>query len=296
MGIGRRFASPGLSLSQNGTISGIPTVSGQYAVNVAVTDANLLSGTAGLVVSVEPLGAPGYWEVASDGGIFSYGGAQFYGSTGSLHLNASIVGMAATPDDAGYWLLGSDGGIFAFGDAVFYGSTGSMHLNAPIVGMTPTPDGGGYWLVASDGGIFAFGDAAFYGSTGGIPLDKPIVGMASTIDGDGYWLVASDGGVFAFGDAAFFGSTGGLPLQKPIVAHDVGARRRRLLAGCRRRRDLQLRRRRVLRLYRRHDTRARPSWASTGRRTDWGTGWWRATVESSATAMRGSSGRQEACR
>ena len=73
---------------------------------------------------------------------------NFYGSTGSLHLNAPIVGMAATPDDAGYWLLASDGGIFSFGDAVFYGSTGGIHLNAPIVAMSPTPDGAGYWLVA----------------------------------------------------------------------------------------------------------------------------------------------------
>ena len=77
-----------------------------------------------VTISIEPIAAPGYWEVASDGGIFSFGGARFYGSTGSLHLNAPIVGMAATPDDAGYWLLASDGGIFAFGDAVFYGSTG----------------------------------------------------------------------------------------------------------------------------------------------------------------------------
>ncbi len=133
---------PGWHLAPNGTISGIPTISGQYPVTFAVTDANFLSSDAALVISIRPIAAPGYWEVASDGGIFSYGGAQFYGSTGSLHLNAPIVGMAATPDDAGYWLLASDGGIFAFGDAIFYGSTGGMHLNAPIVAMAPTPDGG----------------------------------------------------------------------------------------------------------------------------------------------------------
>ena len=39
----------------------------------------------------------GYWLVASDGGIFSYGDATFYGSTGAMHLNAPIVAMAATP-------------------------------------------------------------------------------------------------------------------------------------------------------------------------------------------------------
>ena len=159
-----------------------------------------------------------YWEVASDGGIFSFGGAQFYGSTGSIHLNQPIVGMAATPDGGGYWLVASDGGIFAFGDAGFYGSTGAIHLNQPIVGMAATADGKGYWLVASDGGIFAFGDAGFYGSTGSIHLNQPIVGMGATHDGAGYWLVASDGGIFAFGDAGFYGSTGSIHLNKPIVS------------------------------------------------------------------------------
>ena len=67
----------------------------------------------------------GYWLVASDGGIFSYGDAQFYGSTGSIKLNKPIVGMAATPDGKGYWLVASDGGIFNYGDAQFYGSAGS---------------------------------------------------------------------------------------------------------------------------------------------------------------------------
>ena len=102
--------------------------------------------------------ANGYRLVASDGGIFNYGGAQFHGSTGSI-TNKPIVGMAATPDGGGYWLVVSDGGIFSYGDAQFYGSTGGIHLNKPIVGMASTPTVPGYWLVASDGGIFSYGDA-----------------------------------------------------------------------------------------------------------------------------------------
>ena len=82
-----------------------------------------------------PSAGPGYWSVASDGGIFSFGDAPFYGSTGSLVLNRPVVGMAATPDGHGYWLVASDGGIFSFGDAHFYGSTGSLVLNQPVVGM-----------------------------------------------------------------------------------------------------------------------------------------------------------------
>ncbi len=159
----------------------------------------------------------GYWLGASDGGIFAFGDAPFYGSTGAMALNQPIVGMAATPSGNGYWLVASDGGIFAFGDAAFHGSTGAIALNQPIVGMAATPSGNGYWLVASDGGIFAFGDAAFFGSTGAMALNQPIVGMAATPTGNGYWLVASDGGIFAFGDAVFYGSTGAIALNQPIV-------------------------------------------------------------------------------
>jgi hypothetical protein len=159
----------------------------------------------------------GYWMVASDGGIFAYGGAGFFGSTGAIRLNMPIVGMAATPSGQGYWLVASDGGIFSFGDAGFFGSTGAMKLNRPIVGMAATRSGRGYWLVASDGGIFAFGDASFHGSTGDIKLNKPISGMTPSASGQGYRMVASDGGIFSFGDAAFYGSAGGTALAKPIA-------------------------------------------------------------------------------
>jgi hypothetical protein len=144
-------------------------------------------------------------------------GAGYYGSTGNIHLNKPIVGMARTPDGRGYWLVASDGGIFTFGDARYYGSTGNLRLNKPIVGMARTPDGKGYWLVASDGGIFAFGDAGYHGSTGNLHLNKPIVGMAASASGGGYWLAASDGGIFAFGDAGYFGSAGNHPLNRPVV-------------------------------------------------------------------------------
>jgi hypothetical protein len=192
-----------------------PGPAGGAVVDVTVSDAG---GTSRAVPEDHyAYVLPGYWEVASDGGIFTFGHAGFLGSTGGAPLNRPVVGMAPTRDDGGYWLVASDGGIFSFGDASFNGSTGAINLNQPIVGMAATPDGGGYWLVASDGGIFSFGDAAFYGSTGGLRLNKPIVGMATTPSGGGYWLVASDGGIFSFGDAGFHGSTGSLRLNKPIV-------------------------------------------------------------------------------
>src|SRR5438552_528216 len=107
--------------------------------------------------------ATGYWQVASDGGVFAFG-LPFFGSMGGLHLNRPVVGLAATPGGQGYWLAARDGGIFAFGDAPFRGSMGGSHLNQPVVSASATPRGSGYWLVASDGGLFSFGDAPFAGS------------------------------------------------------------------------------------------------------------------------------------
>ena len=167
--------------------------------------------------SSETVSGSGYTVAASDGGIFTFGNARFYGSMGGHMLNAPIVGVASTSDGGGYWEVARDGGIFNFGDAAFAGSMGGQSLNRPIVGLASTPDGGGYWEVASDGGIFSFGDASFFGSMGGHPLNQPIVAMATTPDGAGYWEVASDGGIFSFGDAGFFGSMGGHPLNQPIV-------------------------------------------------------------------------------
>ncbi len=191
---------------------------GPATVDVVVTSPGGSSPTGVADHWTWTLPPPGYWMVASDGGIFAFAGAGFHGSMGGQPLNQPIAGMAATADDAGYWLVASDGGIFAFGDAGFHGSMGGHPLSKPIVGMAATADGAGYWLVASDGGMFAFGDAGFHGSMGGQPLSKPIVAMAATASGAGYWLVASDGGIFAFGDAGFHGSMGGQPLSKPIVA------------------------------------------------------------------------------
>jgi hypothetical protein len=66
--------------------------------------------------------------------VFSFGDAEFHGSTGSLHLAQPIVGMTATADGGGYWLVASDGGVFTGGDATFEGSTGGLALVRPVVG------------------------------------------------------------------------------------------------------------------------------------------------------------------
>jgi ribosomal protein L24E len=116
--------------------------------------------------------------VATDGGIFTFGDAGFFGSAGDIKLAKPVVGIAPTRTGNGYYLVASDGGIFTFGDAVFRGSAGGIKLNAPIVGMDVTPSGNGYQFVATDGGIFNFGDSQFQGSMGGTRLNEPMLGMA----------------------------------------------------------------------------------------------------------------------
>ena len=79
----------------------------------------------------------GYYLVASDGGIFSFGDAPFYGSTGAMHLNKPIVGMAVTTNGARLlprrfrrWHLQ------LWECAVSKGSAAGSPIAAPIVGMT----------------------------------------------------------------------------------------------------------------------------------------------------------------
>jgi hypothetical protein len=170
----------------------------------------------------------GYWLVGSDGGIFSFGSAQFYGSTGNIALQRPIVGISPTTGRGGYWLVASDGGTFAFGNAGYYGSIPGlgMHpagsglsdsLDAPIVGMVPSADGGGYFMVASDGGVFAFGDATFAGSCPGIGgCSGSAVAVVPDTSGRGYWVVTSTGGVYPFGDATYYGAPG--PQSSPITS------------------------------------------------------------------------------
>ena len=170
--------------------------------------------------AVTPAPQHGYWLVGSDGGIFTFGSAQFHGSTGSIHLQRPVVGITPTASRGGYWLVASDGGIFAFGNAGYYGSIpgSGLHpagsglpqsLNAPIVGMVPSSDGGGYFMVASDGGVFAFGDARFEGSCPGIGGCRgAAVAVVPDASGNGYWVVTSTGGVYTFGDATSYGQPG----------------------------------------------------------------------------------------
>ena len=124
----------------------------------------------------------GYWLVATDGGIFSFGGAPFLGSTGGMHLNQPIVGMAGqlrTVAATGWWPRTEESS-----PSETHRSTappeGSSSSTSPWWAWRVDPATGGYWLVATDGGIFSF-NAPFHGSTASLRCNEPVVGMESDL-------------------------------------------------------------------------------------------------------------------
>jgi len=82
----------------------------------------------------------GYYMVAADGGVFTFGDAHFRGSLAATPVASPILCDCRELQHGGYWLLARDGGVFTFGNAGFYGSLGGAHLASPIVGMLPTHD------------------------------------------------------------------------------------------------------------------------------------------------------------
>ncbi len=127
-------------------------------------------------------GIGGYWLSASDGGIFSFGTARFYGSSGSLRLAAPVVGMASTPTGHGYWEVAADGGVFTFGTAGFKGSAAGTPGGQGTVSIVPTATGYGYDLVTGMGAVVPFGDAPQLGDlTTAVPgYGGGVVGAVAT--------------------------------------------------------------------------------------------------------------------
>ncbi|MGH9103421.1 MAG: protease pro-enzyme activation domain-containing protein [Acidimicrobiales bacterium] len=83
-------ASASFTCSQ-GSCTAVSPPEAAGTVDVTVTSA---AGQSRAVPADHFTYLPGYWEVASDGGIFSFGDASFYGSMGGRPLDKPIVGMA----------------------------------------------------------------------------------------------------------------------------------------------------------------------------------------------------------
>ena len=117
------------------TISGSGLTAAFALVNQATAPApGTTPGTGGQASTTSPItgldapivgmaGTPdggGYWLVASDGGIFSFGDAAFHGSTGGQEVTSPVVTIGATSDGGGYALPAGDGSVSLFGDATSF--------------------------------------------------------------------------------------------------------------------------------------------------------------------------------
>jgi hypothetical protein len=123
----------------------------------------------------------GYFLVASDGGMFSYGDTNFYGSLGGVPIKHPIVAAATTPDSGGYWMTDSAGVVSNFGTATNYGSAPSV-LFRPVVGMAETNGNGSFSGGAYPSGSYGYDISKF--QCGNLPSGDRTVA-----------IVQADGGI-----------------------------------------------------------------------------------------------------
>ena len=204
------FDPPGRSGGYYGSLPGIGVVPNKPIVGIVPTSDD-----------------KGYFLVAADGGVFSFGNAPFLGSLPRSHVvpNRPIAGIVAADTDRGYFLVGRDGGVFTFGTVPYLGSLPGDGISVDdIVGIAATPTGNGYWLIASTGRVYAFGAAKQLGTATG--TGSPIAAIAGTPTGGGYWVTTGNGAVLAFGNAKSFGTlpTEHVTPNSPIIGlvHTAG--------------------------------------------------------------------------
>jgi hypothetical protein len=169
----------------------------------------------GLVPSADQ---KGYFMVAADGGVFTFGDAKFEGSCPGI---GGCVGtaVAVMPDGTGkgYWIVTSSGQVYSFGDATYFGAPGPQGV--PVTSAVRTANGGGYWILLANGTVDAYGNAARLGGpTGSAGGANPATAIFTTSDGGGYWVATANGAVYSFGDAPYKGGMNGTHLNGAIIA------------------------------------------------------------------------------
>ena len=160
----------------------------------------------------------GYFMVASDGGVFAFGDAQFEGSCPGIG-GCSGAAVAVVPDATGrgYWLVTQTGSVYTFGDAPYYGAPGPQ--GSPITAAVRTADGGGYFVLLANGTVDGYGDAVSLGGpTGAVAGLDPASAIFTEAGGGGYWVASAGGDVFTYGGAPNDGSMAGTRLNGAIIA------------------------------------------------------------------------------
>ncbi len=139
----------------------------------------------------------GYYLVAADGSVYSFGAAPFLGSMYGRYTNGAITGIAVAPG-RGYYLVSANGSVWNF-DAPWFGSRRGLYTNGTITGIAVAP-GRGYYLVSSRGSVWNF-DAPFFGSLRVHPPVSSLTGIWLNTNGTAYILFDEHGHSFGFAEA-----------------------------------------------------------------------------------------------
>ena len=121
----------------------------------------------------------GYWLVASDGGVFAFGDAPFYGSLGGIPLKRPVVAIASPPTGGGYWFTDDNGAVSAFGDATYWGSAPQV-LNKPVVGMAEATGTGIFSSGSFPSGAYGY-DVSNYQCAKPLPQGNHAIGVVEVV-------------------------------------------------------------------------------------------------------------------
>ena len=116
----------------------------------------------------------GYWLVASDGGIFNFGDADFDGSAAGGPALDPAERVVASPSGQGYWVEDQNGTAYPFGDA-----TGSPPTEALM--FAPVTSGDRAVLFA----FAQLGKPYIWGGNGPVGYDCSGLALASWENGAG---------------------------------------------------------------------------------------------------------------
>ncbi len=189
------------------------------------------------------IGVPGYWEVAADGGVFSFGGAPYAGSMGAASLSAPIAGMVASGSTGGaqsgaggmlaggaegYCAVVATGGVDCWGlnvEGELGNGTADGYSDVPVavIGITNAVSVAaslyGYCAVLATGGVDCWGSNRAgmlgNGSTSNYSdLPVPVSGITSAVSitsgESNYCVILSSGRVDCWGNNGGNNGTGEL--------------------------------------------------------------------------------------